>query len=319
VRIGVDLMGSDRTAAEIYSAVLKVSERLKDDDKLVVFGTKEALPAATAKIDIVIADEAVEMTDDPLTAFRQKKRSSMSLGIQAVKEKELDAFVSTGNTGALMATALFLLKTLPNTPRPALMVMMPNGKNNVAVLDVGANLTPKPEHIVSFARMGVAYRQIVHGMQNPTTGLLNVGAEEQKGPKELKETYQLMQKSFGDAFKGNVEGREVFFGKVDVLVTDGFTGNVFLKTCEGISSYLFDYLRDTFVDDATISRIARHLHENFNYSKHPGALLCGVDGTVIKCHGHSDEQALVNGILGAFNVARLDVVEKMKKLLATHN
>ena len=315
MRIGVDLMGSDRTPSEIFSAVLEVSDKIKTDDKLVVFGVREPKMLLNSKIEFVEAAEVVEMTDDPLSAFRYKKKSSMNIGIKAVKAKELDAFVSTGNTGALIATALFRLKRLPGVPRPALMVIMPNGKQDVVVLDVGANLTPKPAHIVSFAKMGAAYRQIVHGIENPTTGLLNVGAEEQKGTKELKETYQLMQEAFGENFKGNVEGREVFLGKVDVLATDGFTGNVFLKTCEGISSYLFDYLKTTFSDDASISKIASHLYENFNYSKHPGALLCGVDGTVIKCHGHSNKQALINGILGAFDVAEKGVVEKMKEKL----
>ena len=315
MKVGVDLMGSDRTPAEIFSAVLEVSQKLEPGNSIVVFGTAEALRSCTSDIESVEASQVVEMTDDPLLAFRQKKHSSMSLGIHAVKDHKLDAFVSTGNTGALMASALFILKRLPGVLRPALMVIMPNGKRDVVVLDVGANLTPKPEHIVGFAKMGAAYRKIVHGIENPTTGLLNVGAEEQKGTSELKETYRLMKEAFGSAFKGNVEGREVFLGKVDVLATDGFTGNVFLKTSEGISSYLFDYLRDTFADDVSIKKIASHLYENFNYAKHPGALLCGVDGAIIKCHGHSNHQALVTGILGAFDVVKRGVVSKMKAIL----
>ena len=317
MRIGVDLMGSDRKPEEIFSAVLEVSKQIDEKHTLVVFGTKEALSALAipAAIETEVATEVVEMGDAPLLAFRRKKNSSMSLGITHIKEKKIDAFVSTGNTGALMATALFSLKRLPNVARPALMVIMPNGQRDVVVLDVGANLAPKPEHIVSFAKMGTAYRQVAHGIENPTCGLLNVGAEEQKGPKELKETYCLMQETFKEAFKGNVEGREVFHGKVDVLVTDGFTGNVFLKTCEGISSFLFDYLHEKFADAESINKIASHLYENFNYSKHPGALLCGVDGVVVKCHGHSNKQALVNGILGALSTAENGVLEKLKARL----
>ncbi|MCH9611295.1 MAG: Phosphate acyltransferase [Chlamydiales bacterium] len=314
MKVGVDLMGSDRTPTEILAAVLEVSQTLDSKDSLVVFGTKEVLDQVPSSIERIEATQIVEMSDEPLVAFRTKKDSSMTLGIEQIREKQLDAFVSTGNTGALMATALLQLKRLPGVHRPALMVMVPNGKRDVAVLDVGANLTPKPEHIVSFAKMGVAYRQLVHGIENPTTGLLNVGAEEQKGPKELKETYRLMKETFGSSFKGNIEGREVFLGKVDVLATDGFTGNVFLKTSEGISSYLFDYLKESFPQEPAVQKIAAHLYENFNYSKHPGALLCGVDGAVIKCHGHSNKQALVTGIIGAFDVARKGVVERMKTI-----
>ncbi|MCP5470049.1 MAG: phosphate acyltransferase PlsX [Chlamydiales bacterium] len=317
MRIGVDLMGSDRTPEEIFEAVLEVSSQIADGQRLVVYGTEEILSSLSVPpvIEKIAASQVVRMDEAPLHAFRHKKNSSMASGILHVKEKALDGFVSTGNTGALMATALFRLKRLPNVSRPALMVIMPNGQKDVVVLDVGANLTPKPEHIVDFARMGAAYRTIMHGIKNPSTGLLNVGAEEQKGPKELKETYQLMQKTFGAAFKGNVEGREVFDGKVDVLVTDGFTGNVFLKTCEGISSFLFHYLHEKFSDKVSINEIASHLYNNFNYAKHPGALLCGVDGLIVKCHGHSNQQALVNGILGAFRVAEQEIVSKMKEAL----
>lgn len=318
MRIGVDLMGSDRTPEEIFSAVLEVLDRISSQHQLVILGTKNALSALSVppSIEVVFASQVVEMQDSPLLAFRRKKHSSMSVGIALIKEKQLDAFVSTGNTGALMATALFELPRLPTIARPALMVIMPNGGRDVVVLDVGANLTPKPEHLVGFAKMGAVYRMIVHHMDQPTCGLLNVGAEEQKGTKELKETYRLMRETFGEAFKGNVEGREVFHGKVDVLVTDGFTGNVFLKTCEGISSFLFDYLHEKFADASSINKIASDLHENFNYSKHPGALLCGVDGVIVKCHGHSNQQALVNGILGALKTAENRVIDKMKAQLS---
>ncbi|MFN0065071.1 MAG: phosphate acyltransferase PlsX [Chlamydiales bacterium] len=315
MRIGIDLMGSDRSPEVIFKAVLKVAERVGNVHTFVLISTPHVQSSIdhTHPIEWVLAEEEIEMNEAPLLAFRRKKNSSMHVGIGMIKEKRLDAFVSTGNTGALMATATFLLPRL--VERPALMVTMPNGERGVSVLDVGANLTPKPHHIVSFAHMGIIYREIMHEIEHPTCGLLNVGAEEQKGPKELKETYHLMQEEFGSRFKGNVEGREVFLGKVDVLVTDGFTGNVFLKTCEGISSFLFDYLHEKFSNAGGIEKVASHLHEKFNYSKHPGALLCGVDGVVVKCHGHSNRQALVNGILGAIDVAEKGVIPQMRERL----
>jgi glycerol-3-phosphate acyltransferase PlsX len=202
---------------------------------------------------------------------------------------------------------------LPQIERPALLVMMPAEKGEVAVLDVGANIAPKPQHLVSYAILGSLYRQCLYKDRNPTIGLLNIGVEEQKGTNELKETYQLLQKMFKSSFLGNIEGREVFQGKINVVVTDGFTGNVFLKTSEGISSFLAEYLQKHF----DVPEIVSHLHQQFNYSEHPGAFLCGVDGIVVKCHGFSDKQALMNGIRGAFTLAKSGILSKLKEKLLT--
>lgn len=248
------------------------------------------------------------MDEAPLVAVRRKKNSSMAAGIRLLKEKKIDAFLSTGNTGALVATAMLHLDPMPGIERPALLITMPTTEGEVVVLDVGANLMPKPHQLVSYAHLGSLFRRHYHGLKNPKIGLLNIGAEEQKGTKELKETYQLLQEGFQDHFLGNIEGMEVFQGKVDVLVTDGFTGNVFLKTTEGVSSFLVDYINKKF--DA--KEIVTHLNQKFNYDQHPGAFLCGVDGLVVKCHGYSDRQALINGILGAADLASKGVVAAIK-------
>lgn len=310
LRIGVDLMGGDQPPPAIFEAVQRCAEAT--DDHLVVIATHDFYSclseSAPSNIYFVTTDEFIEMNESPLHAVRRKKKSSMAVGMRLLKEKEIDAFLSTGNTGALVATALLHLDTLPGVDRPALLITMPTAKGEVVVLDVGANITPKPSQLLSYAHLGCLYRKCCHHLENPFIGLLNIGSEQQKGTAELKETYQLLQEAFQSCFLGNVEGREVFQGKVDVLVTDGFTGNVFLKTSEGVSNFLVEYLEQHF----TIKPIISHLHQKFNYSEHPGALLCGVDELVVKCHGYSDLQALINGIQGAFDLVRKQVLNKIK-------
>lgn len=318
VRIGIDLMGSDSSPESIFEAVLKFSSEIEPQDSLVVFATHSLFPQLKKKyspfpssIGFMTTDESIEMEESPLLAVRRKKNASMAAGIRLLKENEIDAFVSTGNTGALVAFATLHLPLLESVERPGLLVMMPTEKGMVAVIDVGANINPKPEHLTAYAHLGALYQQECFAIRNPKVGLLNIGVEEQKGTKEHKQAYYLLQKEFGKAFYGNIEGREVFQGKIDVLVTDGFTGNVFLKTSEGISSFLAEYLQNHF----KIPEIVDHLYHQFNYSEHPGAFLCGVEGIVVKCHGFSDQNALMNGIRGASTLVRKKIIEKLKSRL----
>ena len=318
VRVAVDLMGSDSTPHEIFEAVQAVNQELQSNDTLIVIAQHAVLPALRAAlrphdkvIEFITTEESIDMEEAPLFAVRRKKNSSMAAGMRLLKDHAIDAFVSSGNTGALVASAMLHLPMLPQIERPALQVMMPTEKGKVAVLDVGANIGAKPEHLVNYALLGSFYRQCLYGESKPTIGLLNIGVEEQKGTKELQDTYRLLQETFENRFLGNIEGREVFQGKVDVLVTDGFTGNVFLKTSEGISTFLAQYLQTHFDVPAIVS----HLHSKFNYSEHPGALLSGIDGIVIKCHGFSNQNALMNGIRGAFTLARSSLLPQLKSKL----
>lgn len=318
VRVGVDLMGGDQPPLMIFEAVVQVREELHAADRLVVFAKHEVYPELTRKygalasmdsIEFITTDESIEMDEPPLLAVRRKKKSSMAAGMRLLQEKKIDAFVSMGNTGALVATAMLHLSTFTQIERPALLVTLPN---DVAVLDVGANVSAKPEQLFSYAVLGSLYQKIVKKRRYPKVGLLNIGVEEQKGTKELKETYQLLQDHFKERFLGNVEGMEVFQKEIDVLVADGFTGNIFLKTSEGVCRFLLHYLKENF---ATSGPIVSHLSKKFNYAEHPGAILLGVDGIVIKCHGYSDVLALKNGIRGAIRLARENIVPRIKEML----
>ncbi len=313
MRIGVDLMGGDQPPHVIYDAALLVADQLPDEERVVVFTTHElgSSLGAHPRIECITTDQAIEMDELPLQAVRRKRNSTLAAGMRLLREGEIQAFVSAGNTGALVATARLHLAPLPGVQRPALLVMMPAEGGEVAVLDVGANINPKPLHLATYAKLASLYREHFHAISAPRIGLLNIGAEAQKGTPAHKETYQLLKEGFGEHFLGNIEGREVFQGKIDVLVTDGFTGNVFLKTSEGISTFLVDYLQKHF----NLKSITEHLHQKYDYSEQPGALLLGVDGLVIKCHGYSDLQALANGISGARSFARMGIIEKLQECL----
>lgn len=318
MKVAVDLMGGDSPPQEIFKALLAIHEELLEGDSLVAIAQHSILPLLRntfqhipPSIEFITTEEAIEMEEAPLFAVRRKKDSTMAAGMRLLHEHAIDAFISSGNTGALVASAKLHLEMLPHVERPALLVMMPTEIGKVAVLDVGANIAPKPHHLVSYALLGALYRDCMLGQKKCTVGLLNIGVEEQKGTQELKETYRLLQSKFGSAFLGNIEGMEVFQGKIDVLVTDGFTGNVFLKTSEGISSFLAEYLKKQFGLPETVS----HLRQQFNYSEHPGAFLCGVDGIVVKCHGFSDKHALMNGIRGAFHLAKKGIIHCLKQKL----
>jgi glycerol-3-phosphate acyltransferase PlsX len=187
------------------------------------------------------------MDDPPLVAVRRKKDSSMAVGVGLLKEHKMDALVSAGNTGALVAFARLNLPLLPTITSLSLLVLLPKEKGRVAVLDVGANISFKPLHLVEYAKLGRLYFQIVHGLENPKVGLLNIGVEEKKGTAMIKEGYQILSEYFEktpEAFLGNIEGKNVFqSNSPDVLITDGFTGNVFLKTCEGVFSFIVDFFK----------------------------------------------------------------------------
>jgi glycerol-3-phosphate acyltransferase PlsX len=309
-RIGIDLMGSDSPPEVLFQAVLQLSEE-NIPAELVVFATKEVLNELSWIESAVEVKEFISMEDDPIFVVRRKKESSMAVGMRILNEKGIDAFVSAGNTGALLLTAKWALPTLPGIDRPALLTLLPTKGKDIAVLDVGANLTLKSTHILQFAAMGIAYQKS-RGIPNPTVGLLNVGTEAKKGTPQLREAYEKLETLNRDTltFVGNVEGKDAFQGDIDVLVTDGFSGNVFLKTAEGIASFILEELEKSQMDlKGILSKLRRRLH----YAEYPGAILCGVDGIVVKCHGDSTPEALMNGVKGAIRLVQHAFLDKIKR------
>jgi glycerol-3-phosphate acyltransferase PlsX len=307
MRIGVDLMGNENSPERLL-AILEEME-LPPGVELVAFGLPEY--RSQAKIDYVPAKEFISMEDAPLSALRKKKDSSISVGLRHLKAGRIDAFVSGGNTGALVSGSKILVGTLPGVLRPALMALLPTKKKNVVVLDVGANVPVKTAHLIQFALLGTAYCRI-QGIEKPTVGLLNIGSEAIKGTSELREAYKALQgwKNPPFEFTGNIEGKSVFDGDVDVLVTDGFTGNVLLKTAEGIASLILDRFGALLPKDTYQSLLPQiiDLQRNLHYAEYPGALLIGIDGIVIKCHGYSTLRGFTNAIRGAIDLVKKNFI-----------
>lgn len=317
-QIGVDLLGSDLPPNDLLKAIFAFSKDLGPKVQIVLFGTPALFQRKRPPSDNIsfhLVSEVITMEDAPLTAIRRKKDSSICQGINMLKEGHLQAFISAGNTGALLACAALQLPSLHAVQRPALLTLFPTKERDIAVLDVGANTSYKAEHLVQFAAMGIAYQKS-RGIKVPALGLLNIGSEAKKGTPELQEAYERLlaksKKSSSFAFAGNIEGRNVFSEKIDVLVTDGFTGNVFLKTAEGIAAMILEEL------EGQMKGSLAGIKQRLLYSEYPGALLCGVDGIVIKCHGGSTPQSFISSITTAARLVQhsfLDQVQKeLKKL-----
>ena len=307
VRVAVDAMGGDYAPDVVIDGVLEAVSRFDISVLLVGPGDelKRRLAARRfdpARVEIVHASETVQMDESPAVAIRRKKDSSISVGIQCVKDRRADAFFSAGNTGAVVCSATLKLGLLETIERPGIAIVMPNRTGVSLIIDAGANIDPKPIHLLQYALMGSAYFENILGKKRPTVGLLNVGEEETKGTDFVRETYQLIEQSQVN-FIGNVEGKHIFSGQCDVIVADGFVGNVALKVTESIAETLTYFLRDE-LGSSWRGRLAyllgrpcfRNFRKKIDYSEYGGAPLLGVDGIVIIGHGRSSAKAVMNAI-----------------------
>lgn len=312
-RIGIDLMGSDAFPEDLFQG-LSLFIQKNTSFHPVIFATSAILKKLSCPFETVEADNFINMSDDPIEAIQNKPRSSLCLGLQELSLKKLDAFISAGNTGALLVGSKTILKTLPGIDRPALLTLLPTKKEEVAVLDIGANTSSKPKHLLQFAAMGIAYQKS-RGVEHPQVGLLNIGKEASKGTLQLQEAYHQLEtlNHSQQIFVGNVEGREVFEGGIQVLVTDGFSGNIFLKTAEGVASFILSELEKNLSDD--LKNVLKNLRYRLHYTEYPGAILCGVNGIVVKCHGEAHPEAFINGIKGAILLVEHNFLTTLKTQL----
>jgi len=273
------------------------------------------------RLTIVHASEVVEMSDSPVDAMRKKKDSSMRVAINLVKEGKAAACVSAGNTGALMGTAKFVLKMLPGIDRPAIITELPAKGGSLHMLDLGANTVCSAEHLFQFAVMGSIVTEDITGVENPRVALLNIGAEDSKGHDTIKDAAAMLNASSLN-YVGFIEGNELFSGKADVVVTDGFTGNVALKTMEGTVGLAAHYLKRAFSRNmfariqAILARpVLRHLAGRMDSRKYNGATLVGLNGIVIKSHGSADSYAFEHAIDTAVVEVRKQVPQQIGNLL----
>ena len=326
-KIAVDAMGGDHAPKEIVAGAIRASEEL-DLDVLLV-GNPEQIEAylqqhhtTVSNIKIIPADGVVSMEEEALTGVRRKPNSSINLAMDLVKQKRADAVVSAGNSGAAMAAALLRLGRIKGILRPAIGAVFPTmlaGKS-VIVLDVGANVDSKSKYLEQFALMGTIYSKYVLGVEEPKVGLVNIGEEPTKGNELSKETHQLLMKNQRIPFIGNAEGRDVLSGKFDVIVCDGFVGNVLLKFAEAVGEIMLQIIREELpqgirgkLGTAILKPNLRRIKQRIDHAEHGGALLLGVDGICIVSHGSSQAPSIFNAIRIAKEAIDHQVLDRIQQ------
>lgn len=319
-KIVVDAMGGDLGSSVIVEAINQFLLE-NNDVEITVAGKKEELTALEGKCRILDARDVVPMEAGALEVMRLKN-SSMMVAIKTMKEENLDAVVSCGSTGGFLSAATINLKMIPGVKRAALVAPFPTqikGKN-VVILDIGANNENSPEELVQFALMGKLYSQSVYGTEKPKVYLLSNGVEEGKGSPVVKQAYKLLKDSKFEGFEGNVEARYALNGEADVVVADGFTGNVFLKASEGIAKMMSGMIKKAFkrnlwskIGYLHVRKGMKEMTETMDYKSTGGAMLLGINGNVVKAHGSSDARSFYHALRVAKKLAENDVVNKIKK------
>jgi phosphate acyltransferase len=309
MRVGIDISGGDfAPMANIKGAIL-AKKLLGEKVEIILIGNSDeillSLKQENAKVsdfEIKNAPDIITMLDHPARAFSKKPESSIAVGFEMLSKGLLDAFASTGNTGAMLVGAIYKINTVPGIFRPCITSTLPavDGSKTI-LLDVGSNADCKVDVLYQFAVLGALYSQIVYGIQNPRVALLNIGEEETKGNLLTQAAYKLFMESDEFNFTGNIEGRDLFVGKADVIVCDGFTGNIVLKQAEG----LYSLLKDRGLND--------EYFERFNYENYGGTPILGIKGNVIIGHGISNEIAVKNMLMHAFDVAKSKLATKINE------
>ncbi len=331
IRIALDAMGGDHGPSVVIAAADIARER-RPDIRFLIFGDEKivgplvaARPALAAKSQVFHCDVAVQMTDKPSHALRHGRRvSSMWRAIEAVKRDDADCAISAGNTGALMAMAKVCLHMLPLIDRPAIAAMWPTLRGESIVLDVGATIGADAQHLIDLAVMGAAMARIVFDIETPTVGLLNVGVEEIKGIEEVKAAGRALRETHlpNLSYHGFVEGDDLGKGTVDVIVTEGFTGNIALKTAEGTAKQIGQYIKDS-MNESFLSRLGfflaqgafRALRTKMDPSRVNGGVFLGLDGVVIKSHGGADAESYAGAIEVGYDMVRQELLAKIREMI----
>jgi glycerol-3-phosphate acyltransferase PlsX len=315
MRIALDAMGTDLAPAPEVAGALQALEQLEADIEIVLVGDEPIVRAELAKhgamptrLSVHHAPDRVTASDPPASVIRRKPDSSIVVGLKLHQEGKVDAFVSAGSTGAMMASSLFILRPLPGIDRPAVGTTLPTVAGPCLLIDSGANVDCKPQHLVQFAHLGNVYARDTLGVERPRVALLSIGEEPEKGNEVVVETHQLLARQEGLHFVGNVEGRDIILGACDVAVCDGFVGNVLLKFYESVAGFLVGLLKQEMAD-RTPSLQLENAFRVLDYAEYGGAPLLGVGGVSIICHGESPPKAIRNALAVAARAVRSDMVE----------
>jgi len=315
------IKGAVKAIEQIEAEVLLIGNEQIINQKVKEFYDKENISEISTRLKIYNTTETIEMEDTPTQAIKHKKDSSMVVGFNLLKEGKGDVFISAGNSGALLTGATLLVGRIKGIDRPALAGILPAYKSRLVLMDCGANTNCKPINILQFAQMASIYLETTIGVKNPKVGLLNIGTEETKGNELTKESYQLLKQKSNELninFIGNIEGRDAFSGEVDIVVTDGFTGNIFLKAVEGLGKFVKRTLSESLKKNI-ISKIAalpsmpaiKRFSKSVDYKEYGGALFLGVKKPVVKAHGSSDEKLFEFTIKQAEEFVKNKAVDKL--------
>lgn len=328
VRVAIDAMGGDNAPKCMVDGAVDALAKASDIEAVLV-GNTEAIEAELSgkeydknRLKIVPAASVITNDEHPVEAIRGKKDSSLVVGLNMVRAGEADAFVSCGSTGALLVGGQTIVGRLKGVKRPPIASIIPTTEGVTLLADSGANVDARPEHLVSFARMGSIYMSDVLGVKNPRVGLLNIGAEEEKGNALTKETYQMLKALDDINFVGNIEARDIPFGKCDVLICDGFAGNIALKMYEGVATALLGEIKSALysstrgkIGGLLIKPSLKGVLKKFDASAYGGAPLLGLKGLVVKAHGSAKSKEVCNAILQCVSFTEAGIAQKIEKSL----
>ncbi len=326
MRIALDAMGGDNAPGEIIAGALEALDHIKDD-QLVLVGDESTIRGHLgdqnrwqSQISIVHAPEAVAMDDPPVEAMRRKRKSSIAVMTELAADGKVDAVVSAGNTGAFVAACQMRMRLLPGVARPGILVVFPTFAGPVALCDVGANIAPKPNHLHQYALMAIAYVNQVLQQTHSTVGLISIGQENAKGNELVRATNQLLRDDKRIDFVGNVEPCDFLKRPADIIICDGFVGNVILKLTEGLAEGLFKTIKREIIQSKPdmieyFKPVMDSLYAKHDYSEYGGAPLLGVDGTCIICHGSSNARAIKSALVRTTKQMRFDINRKITEQL----
>ncbi|MDT3959594.1 phosphate acyltransferase PlsX [Staphylococcus kloosii] len=320
VKIAIDMMGGDDAPQIVLEAVEQAVNDFKDLE-IILFGDKDQCNLNHGRVEVRHCTEEITMEDEPVRAIKRKKDSSMVRMAEAVKSGEADGCVSAGNTGALMSAGLFIVGRISGVSRPALVVTLPttSGKGFV-FMDVGANADAKAEHLLQYAQLGSIYAQKIRGIEQPSVGLLNIGTEAAKGNALTKKAFNLMEEQNDFKFNGNVEAKGLMEDAADVIVTDGYTGNMILKNLEGVAKAFGKMFKETLLSSfknkmaaLVLRKDLQGLTRKMDYAEYGGSVLLGLDGIVVKAHGSSSAKAFYSAIRQAKIAGEQEIVKTMRE------
>ena len=327
MRLGVDVMGGDHAPNQILRGAFAASSFLTDKDCVVLYGDESLIRSEMKHcncqddcFEIVHCDEVITMNDSPVEAVRKKQKSSLvrlALDASSRSANHLDGIVSAGNTGAFAAAAQMHLRRISGIQRPGIAATFPTPSGPVVVIDVGANIEPKPQHLYEYALMGTIYAQKMFDVANPKVGLMNIGSEEGKGTEDIRHARDLCQESSRLNFVGYVEGRQIFSGKTDVVVCDGLVGNVSLKVAEGLSRIIFEQIFSSMKSlqsqtAGDVELVLESFKKRYDYHTYGGAPLLGVNGNCLIAHGSSKERTITSALATLRKSIKSGVLEEMR-------